>query len=123
MTTQAVTALEVTDEAFLIASLIERCPKTMMIRELLMNALEAAKLAPEDQREVEFSAYEMDGASKLCIWNTGTGMDATELMQYSFFVREREKSNWKFRYGRKGGVTTFQSKGNEVSFVQEWNCS
>lgn len=80
MTTQAVTALEVTDEAFLVASLIERCPKTMMIRELLMNALEASKLAPEDQREVEFSALQMDGAAKLCIWNTGTGMDAAELM-------------------------------------------
>lgn len=80
MTTQAVTALEVTDEAFLVASLIERCPKTMMIRELLMNALEAAKLAPQDQREVEFSALQVDGASKLCIWNTGTGMDAAELM-------------------------------------------
>ena len=45
-----------------------------------MNALEAAKLAPEDQREVEFSALQMDGAAKLCIWNTGTGMDAAELM-------------------------------------------
>jgi len=80
MTTQAVTALEVVDEAFLVASLIERCPKTMMIRELLMNALEAAKHAPEGQRKVEFGLVQMDGADKLCIWNTGAGMDAAELM-------------------------------------------
>ena len=49
MTTSAVTALEVADEDFLIASLIERCPKSMMIRELMMNALEAAQHAPEGQ--------------------------------------------------------------------------
>jgi hypothetical protein len=30
------------NEDFVVASMIERCPKTMMIRELVMNALEAA---------------------------------------------------------------------------------
>jgi hypothetical protein len=44
--TSAVAALEVADEAFLIASTIERCAKIMMIRELVMNALEAANQAP-----------------------------------------------------------------------------
>ncbi len=47
MTTSAVTALQVEDEDFIIASLIERCPKSMMIRELMMNALEFAQHAPE----------------------------------------------------------------------------
>jgi hypothetical protein len=79
MTTNAVTALEVLDEEFLVASLIERCPKTAMIRELMMNALEAAQHAPAARRIVEISAQEIDGASKLTIWNTGLGMDATEL--------------------------------------------
>ena len=37
-----VTPLRVADEDFLVASMIERCPKTMMIRELVMNAIEAA---------------------------------------------------------------------------------
>jgi hypothetical protein len=81
MTMQAVTALQVADEPFLVASLIERCPKTMMIRELFMNALEAARNAPEGQREVEFSIVKQDGADKLCVWNTGLGLDASELMQ------------------------------------------
>jgi hypothetical protein len=78
-----VTALEVADEDFLVASLIERCPKTMMIRELMMNAIEAARLAPEGQRQIEISADPIDGVPKLAIWNTGPGMDATELLHIS----------------------------------------
>jgi sensor histidine kinase regulating citrate/malate metabolism len=71
----AVTALQIADESFLVASTIERCPKTMMIRELIMNALEAASLAPLGRRLVEISAVEIDGGTKLAIWNTGPGMD------------------------------------------------
>ncbi len=81
MTTSTVTALEVSDEAFLVASLIERCPKSMMIRELMMNALEAAKHAPDGRRVVEISAMTMDGVDKLAIWNTGRGMDGHELLK------------------------------------------
>jgi anti-sigma regulatory factor (Ser/Thr protein kinase) len=79
MSTNSVTALEVADEEFLVASLIERCPKTAMVRELMMNALEAARHAPEGRRLVEISAQQIDDASKLTIWNTGPGMDAGEL--------------------------------------------
>jgi hypothetical protein len=75
----AVTALEVTDEPFLIASLIERCPKTAMVRELMMNALEAAQHAPGGRRLVEISEQRIDGVPKLTIWNTGPGMDDVEL--------------------------------------------
>jgi hypothetical protein len=83
MTTTAVTALEVADEDFLVASLIERCPKTMMLRELMMNALEAAHRAPEGCRLVEISAQNTDGTDKLAIWNTGPGMDGPELLKVS----------------------------------------
>lgn len=81
MTTNAVTALQVADEDFLVASLIERCPKSMMIRELFMNAFEAAQHAPVGRRLVEVSAMPMDGGDKLVIWNTGRGMDDHELLQ------------------------------------------
>lgn len=81
MTFRDVAALQVADEDFLVASLIERCPKTMMIRELTMNALEAARLAPEGQRLVEFDIQEFDGTSKLTIWNTGPGMNGPELLR------------------------------------------
>ncbi len=80
MSTSAVTALAVADEEFLVASLIERCPRAMMPRELTMNALEAAQHAPEDRRLVEISALPIDGVPKLAIWNTGPGMDAGELL-------------------------------------------
>lgn len=75
----AVTALQIADESFLVASTIERCPKTMMIRELIMNALEAASLAPLGRRLVEISALEIGCVKKLAIWNTGPGMNGGEL--------------------------------------------
>jgi hypothetical protein len=45
MSATAVTALHVDDEDFVVASLIERCPKVMMIRELMMP------LKPLDSRQ------------------------------------------------------------------------
>ena len=46
----SITKLRVGDEDFLVASMIERCPKSMMLRELVKNALEAASLAKPGQR-------------------------------------------------------------------------
>ncbi len=83
MSSTSVTALRVADEDFLVASLIERCPKTMMVRELMMNAIEAAQLAPRGQRLIEISAQQIDGTPKLTIWNTGPGMDAADLLHVS----------------------------------------
>lgn len=73
-----VAALRVANEAFLVASMIERCPKTMMIRELVVNALEAAQRGPQPG-EVRISASSMDGANKLTIMNSGLGLTAEQL--------------------------------------------
>jgi sensor histidine kinase regulating citrate/malate metabolism len=81
MSTNKVSALQVADEGFLVASLIERCPKAMMIRELMMNALEAARLATDGRRLVEIGTTQFDGVPKLTIWNTGPGMDGPELLK------------------------------------------
>ncbi|SEN82109.1 sensor histidine kinase [Bradyrhizobium sp. OK095] len=78
MTTD-VSALRVDDQAFLVSSTIERCPKVMMIRELTKNAIEAAAEAEPNDRRVEFSATRVHGVPKLTIWNTGLGMDDDEL--------------------------------------------
>jgi hypothetical protein len=75
----AVAPLKIGDEDFLVASMIERCPKSMMLRELAMNALEAARYAPDGTRLVEIRQGEYDGVSKLVIWNTGPSMNAKEL--------------------------------------------
>jgi hypothetical protein len=69
------------DEDFLVASMIERCPKVMMLRELLKNALEAASRAEPGSRRVEIAAATVDGARKLRLWNTGPGMNAEELFR------------------------------------------
>jgi hypothetical protein len=49
----------------------------MMIRELFMNALEAAEQA--ESGLVEFYVTEIGGTPKLSIWNNGPGMDDEEL--------------------------------------------
>jgi hypothetical protein len=77
----SVTRLRVDDEAFLVASLIERCPKVMMLRELVQNAIDAAVLAPAGEGRVELFAIEGDGTRKLAIRNTGPGMDANDLFR------------------------------------------
>lgn len=71
--------LRVSNEDFLVSSIIERCPKSMMMRELVKNAFEAAVLAPEGRRRVEIAPVIVEGVRKLSIWNTGPGMDAAEL--------------------------------------------
>lgn len=71
--------LKVADEAFLVASMIDRCPKTMMIRELMQNAVEAAVQAEPGSQTIELKSIEIAGAAKLCIWNTGPGMSSEEL--------------------------------------------
>lgn len=77
----SITKLRVGDEDFLVASMIERCPKSMMLRELVKNALEAASLATPGQRTVEITAVMVEGVRKLRLWNTGTGLDADELFR------------------------------------------
>src|ERR1700722_18907151 len=74
----SVAALRVANEAFLVSSTIDRCPKTMMIRELVVNAIEAASQA-ESNRCVDIMSVRIDGVPKLCIRNTGRGMSAVEL--------------------------------------------
>ncbi|MBR0651314.1 ATP-binding protein [Roseomonas terrae] len=74
-----ITKLRVGDEDFLVASMIERCPRSMMIRELVKNALEAACHAPPGRRLVEITGVAVDGVRKLRLWNTGPGLDADEL--------------------------------------------
>jgi hypothetical protein len=77
-----VAALRVANEAFLVSSTIERCPKTMMVRELVVNAIEAASQdigqIGADKR-VDIMSVKIEGVSKLCIRNTGRGMSAGEL--------------------------------------------
>ena len=88
-----ITRLRVGNEDFLVAAMIERCPKSMMIRELLQNALEAAQSAPDGERRVEFSALTVDGARKLALWNAGRGLTAAELYRMCDIAASINKVN------------------------------
>ena len=77
-----ITPITIRDIDFTVARQIEQCPKTMMLRELVMNAIEAASKAPLGRRRVELkgkSVPECGQARKLSIWNTGPGMNSEEL--------------------------------------------
>jgi hypothetical protein len=74
----SVTKLSIDDEDFLVSSLIDRCPRVMMLRELYQNALEAAAQA-DGPKEVRIGSTTVDGVQKLRIWNTGPGMDPVAL--------------------------------------------
>ncbi|MFC0219824.1 tetratricopeptide repeat protein [Pseudochelatococcus lubricantis] len=88
-----IAALRIANEGFLVASTIERCPKTMMLRELVMNALEAAGTAPAGQQLVDIRPRMIDGVRKLSIWNTGLGMTATELHRICDLASSLHKVN------------------------------
>lgn len=71
-------ALEIADVPFSVTTQIERAPHWTMIRELTMNAIEAASRA-EGEKVVHWTSRVIDGVRKAVIWNTGPGMSAVEL--------------------------------------------
>ena len=77
-TMTVVSKLGVDDEDFLVASLIDRCPRVMMLRELCQNAFDAALMAV-GPKEVRIGFEVVGGVHKLRIWNTGPGMDPISL--------------------------------------------
>jgi hypothetical protein len=85
--------LKVANEAFLVSSMIERCPKTMMIRELVVNGLEAAAHAEAGQRQVIIGSRQHEGARKLRLWNSGPGMTAAELLKITDLASSLRKQN------------------------------
>ena len=77
-----ITPITIHDIDFTVSRQIEQCPKTMMLRELVMNAMEAASKAPVGRRLVEIKGKvvaECGGTRKLAIWNTGPGLSSAEL--------------------------------------------
>ncbi|MGH9340303.1 MAG: hypothetical protein ACRD1R_12140 [Acidobacteriota bacterium] len=71
-------ALKIFDEAFVVTSQIERAPHWTMVRELTMNAIEAAAQAPGDKL-VHWTSGTYRDARKAVLWNTGPGMGPAEL--------------------------------------------
>ncbi|WP_421995203.1 ATP-binding protein [Roseococcus sp.] len=89
-TIEAVTALSIGDERFLVNSLIERCPKSMMVRELFMNACEAAAAAGG---QVRLDSVLVEGIRKLRFWNTGPGLSPRDLHRMCDIASSIRKMN------------------------------
>lgn len=75
----SVERLTIQDDRFLINRLIAQAPRHTMVREFFMNAQENAALAPEGGRSVRIYPTVIEGVQKLTFWNTGPGMDDSEL--------------------------------------------
>ena len=71
--------LTIQDDRFLINRLIGQAPRQTLVREFFMNAQESAALAPEGQRMVRIYPTIINDVRKLTFWNTGPGMDSSEL--------------------------------------------
>ncbi|WP_440657756.1 hypothetical protein [Ensifer adhaerens] len=71
--------LTIQDDRFLINRMIAQAPRHTLVREFFMNAQESAAYAPQGQRLVRIFPTLIEGVRKLTFWNTGPGMDATEL--------------------------------------------
>nr|WP_305123184.1 ATP-binding protein [Roseomonas sp. GC11] len=97
--------------------MIERCPKSMMIRELLQNAVEAACTAPEGSRRVEFSALEVAGARKLALWNSGTGLTGPELYRMCDIAASiRKETGMDRNFGMGAKVASLPSNQNGMRY-------
>ncbi|HTT84022.1 MAG TPA: hypothetical protein VMF67_11115 [Rhizomicrobium sp.] len=84
-------ALKISDVAFVVSSQIERAPHWTMIRELTMNAVEAAARA-DGEKIVHWTSAPWRGMRKAVIWNTGPGMDAAALKAATDLACELNKS-------------------------------
>jgi hypothetical protein len=72
-------ALGIGDRTFLINRLVQQAPINTLIREFFKNADENAALADPPNRLIRIYPTYIEGIPKLTFWNTGPGMDASEL--------------------------------------------
>jgi hypothetical protein len=84
-------ALSIADVPFSVTTQIQRAPHWTMIRELTMNALEAASKS-SGEKIVHWTSRQIDGVRKAVIWNTGPGMDAGQLKKATDLACRIDKS-------------------------------
>jgi hypothetical protein len=84
-------ALSIANIEFAVTSQIGRAPHWTMIRELTMNAIEAAAKA-DGEKLIHWTTGTYKGVRKAVIWNTGPGMDPLELKRATDLACEVGKS-------------------------------
>lgn len=116
------TALNVTNTAYLIARTIEQAPSNpMMVRELIQNAIEASIIATNPKihvLETDPAIFEYQnfgfGKHKLTFWNNGTGMTAKELrdaLNFSSSHRKVQSLHANFGIGAKALSMSVNQEG------------
>jgi len=109
--TSHITPLKVGNVDFLVTSAIERCPSTMMARELVMNAVEAAKNDPSGKGLVVIRAKELTqfpGVRKLAYWNNGPGMSAIELAHICDIAASLKEMSLEANFGMGAKVSALR---------------
>jgi len=106
------------NEDFAVTSKIEQCPPQMMLRELAMNAIEAAAQDPSGKGRVVFEVANdvenMEGIPKLRIWNNGPGLNKEELHKITDMnstLRKTQSLLGNFGIGAKAGSLSSNKKG------------
>jgi hypothetical protein len=84
-------ALSIANIPFSVTSQINRAPHWTMIRELTMNAIEAAAKA-QGEKIVHWTTTSYRGFRKAVIWNTGPGLNAAELKAATYLACEVGKN-------------------------------
>jgi len=106
--------VEIADKGrrFLIHRTMQMCPPHMMLRELIMNAIEAAVRVA--RKEIRIGSCLIDGVPKLRIWNTGRGMNATELREacnISSSIGKTQALDGNFGIGAKAAALQSNRRG------------
>jgi|TARA_B100001964_G_C14209224_1_gene589645 hypothetical protein len=86
----------------------------MMLRELVMNAIEAASKTQEKEIKIRMYQHEDDGSDKLSIFNTGPGMTAKELRKacdMSSSIKKQQSLDENFGMGAKVASLAVNKKG------------
>lgn len=106
--------LTIDDKRFLINRLIRQAPTNTLVREFFKNADENAALAPSDNRKILIQPIIVDGVRKLSFWNTGIGMDDTELVKatnLSSSINKKMALDENFGIGAKVSGLTVSPEG------------
>ncbi len=106
--------LDIHDKTFLINRLIQQAPSGTVIREFFKNAEENAILAQSGNRRIEIYPVQINGVRKLAFFNTGVGMDATELRRVtdlSSSINKQMSLDGNFGIGAKVSGLTVSKDG------------
>ncbi len=106
--------LTIDDKRFLINRLIRQAPTGTLVREFFKNADENAALAPYDNRKILIYPIMIEGIRKVAFWNTGVGMDDTELKKatnLSSSINKKMALDENFGIGAKVSGLTVSPEG------------